>query len=69
MEIPWQQLSEDTLDAVLEEYATREGTEYGPQDYTLADKVAQLRLQLERGHIWLDFDPEKGSCDLRVREP
>lgn len=68
MEIPWQQLSEDTLNAVLEEYASREGTEYGAQEYSLQDKVAQLRMQLYQNRIWLDFDPETGSCDLRVRE-
>ena len=69
MEIPWQQLSEDALTAVLEEYASREGTEYGTHDYALADKVAQLRLQLANNRIWLDFDPDTGSCDLKVREP
>lgn len=68
MEIPWQQLSDEALTAVLEEYASREGTEYGAHDYSLADKVAQLRLQLARNRIWLDFDPDTGSCDLKVRE-
>lgn len=68
MEIPWQQLSDDALTGILEEYASREGTEYGAQEYTLAEKVEQLRAQLRSGRIWLDFDPDTGTCDLRVRE-
>lgn len=67
MEIPWQRLPEETLTAVLEEYATREGTDYGMQDFTLAEKVAQIRLQLQRGEAIIDFDPDTETCHLLPR--
>jgi uncharacterized protein len=64
MLIPWDRLSSDVLDAVIEEYVTREGTDYGPHDYSLADKVAQVRLQLRRGEAVIDFDPDTQTCHL-----
>jgi hypothetical protein len=64
MKIPWQRLGADTLDSVIEEYVSREGTDYGNHDYSLADKVAQVRLQLKRGEAWIDFDPETETCHL-----
>ena len=62
--IPWQSLSEESLDGVLEEFASREGTEYGDQEYSLPQKVAQLRRQLERGEAVIDFDPETQTVNL-----
>jgi uncharacterized protein YheU (UPF0270 family) len=67
MEIPWQRLSDDVLDSVIEEFVSREGTEYGAQDYTLAEKVAQVRLQLQRGEAVIDFDPDTETCHLMAR--
>lgn len=64
MNIPYESLSADTLDAILEEYASREGTEYGEQDYSLAQKILQLRQQLKKGEIGLTFDPNTESCTL-----
>jgi uncharacterized protein YheU (UPF0270 family) len=49
---------------VIEEYVSREGTDYGLHEYSMADKVAQVRLQLERGIAWIDFDPDTQTCHL-----
>jgi len=64
MQIPYKQLSSDTLSAILEEYASREGTEYGEVEYSLAQKVMMLRKQLERGEIGINFDTETETCSL-----
>lgn len=64
MQIPFEQLSADTLTAILEEYASREGTEYGEVDYSLAQKVAMLRKQLVRGDVGISFDTETETCSL-----
>jgi uncharacterized protein YheU (UPF0270 family) len=64
MQIPWERLSADVLDAVIEEYVSREGTDYGPDEYSMADKVAQVRLQLKRGIAWIDYDPDTQTCHL-----
>lgn len=64
MQIPWDRLSAEVLDAAIEEYVSREGTDYGPHEYSMADKVAQVRLQLRHGVAWIDFDPETQTCHL-----
>lgn len=64
MDIPYQQLSSDTLDAILEEFATREGTDYGDVMYTLAQKVSMLRQQLVRGDVGITFDAATETCSL-----
>ncbi len=69
MEIPWRKLSEEALVAVVEEFVSREGTEYGARDYSLAEKVAQVRTQLRSGKLAIDCDPNTGSCDIFVKRP
>ncbi len=65
MLIPHEQLSAETLTAILEEYASREGTEYGDVDYSLAEKVAMLREQLASGDIVVSFDTQTETCTLQ----
>lgn len=69
MEIPWRKLSEEALTAVIEEFVTREGTEYGAKEYSLAEKVAQVRAQLHGGKLGLGYDPESGTCQLFAKQP
>ena len=68
MEIPWQRLDPETLDNLVEEYVSREGTDYGHQDYSLADKVRQVKRQLREGSACLVFDAESQSCHILLRE-
>ena len=64
MEIPHNQLSEETLLAVIEEFISREGTDYGQRVYTFDEKVEMVRSQLISGEIKLFFDTETSSCNL-----
>lgn len=66
MKIPYQDLSTDVLKAVIEEFITREGTDYGDHEYSLAQKVEQVRSQLGRGEIYVSYDPESQSCQLNT---
>lgn len=68
VEIPWQQLSDEALTGVIEEFVSREGTEYGAEDVAFATKISQVRAQLERGGVLMFFDPDTGSCQLLTRE-
>lgn len=68
IEIPWRSLSTDALLGVLEEFVTREGTEYGEREVPLATKVAQIRRQLECGEVVVFFDDTTGGCQLLTRE-
>lgn len=64
MRIPWQELSEEALRGVIEDYVSREGTDYGDREYSLADKRQQVLRQLERGEVVISFDAESETCSL-----
>jgi len=66
MNIPFQELEAETLTAIIEEFISREGTDYGVHEITLEQKVQQVMNQLRRGEITVTFDPESQSCDLQV---
>lgn len=64
VEIPHAALSQDVLDGVIEEFVTREGTDYGHAEHGLEQKKAAVLGQLERGQAVLVFDPESQSCNI-----
>ena len=64
VELDPDQLSPGALRGLVEEYVTREGTDYGEGDWSLKDKVAQVFLQLERGEARIVFDLELGSASI-----
>jgi uncharacterized protein len=66
VEVPAAQLAPDTLRALIESFVLREGTDYGPQEVSLASKVAQVMGQLQRGEARIVFDPASESVDIRV---
>lgn len=67
MEIPVDSLEPETLRRVVEEYVTREGTDYGVHEGPLAQKVDQVIRQLKKGEALLLFDPESESCHIVSR--
>lgn len=64
VEIPLESLSPEALRGVVEEFITREGTDYGHAEQTLEGKVADVMLQLERGEAKIAYDPELQSVTL-----
>ncbi|SIR05461.1 YheU family protein [Marinobacterium stanieri] len=64
MIIPWQEVSAETLDNLIQEFVSRDGTDYGEQEYSLADKVSQVRQALERGEAVLIFSEHTGLCNI-----
>ena len=65
--VPWHALSVDALQGIVEEFVTREGTEYGAMDVPLATKVDDVRSQIERGEVLIFFDEASSSCHLVPR--
>lgn len=58
MIIPWQDLEAETLDNLLEGFVLREGTDYGEQERSLAQKVEDVRRQLKSGEavlVWSEL--------------
>ena len=68
MIIPHHQLDRETLQNLLEEYATRDGTDYGEREVSLDDKVASLRRQLESKDIVIWFEPGEETVNLILAE-
>ena len=44
----------------------REGTDYGEREYSLEQKVAHVRAQLERGLARILFDSETNTVTLEL---
>ena len=68
MIVPHTQLDPATLQNLLEEYATRDGTDYGEREVSLADKVTSLRRQLQSGDVVIWFEPGEESVNLVLAE-
>lgn len=51
MIIPWQQLDSETLKNIMESFVLREGTDYGVEELSLAEKVADIERQLKSGEV------------------
>jgi uncharacterized protein YheU (UPF0270 family) len=68
VEVPPQRLEASVLDALLQEFASRDGTDYGERELSLAQKVAQLRRQLDRGELLLLYEVETEHWDLLPQE-
>ncbi len=64
IDIPYQKIPEETLTRFLEEFVTREGTNYGEQEFTLADLVSQAKNQLETRKAIIQYDDESQSCEI-----
>jgi len=66
--VPASALQPQTLEALIEEFVTRDGTDYGISEVSTATKVAQVRRRLERGEAVIVWDEEGESCQIVARE-
>lgn len=62
--IPYQQLSTEALNGVIEEYITREGTDYGLIEKAVDTQIAAAKKQLEDGKVLIVFDPVSERCQM-----
>lgn len=67
MIIPHQQISPDALRGLIEDYITRDGTDYGEHEIPLNQKVQQVQRQLECGDVVVVFDVTSESVSLLTR--
>jgi len=65
MMIPHRMLSPEALRGVIEAFVTREGTNYGVQDVSLATKVLQVQQHLDAGTAVLVYDEDTESCTIQ----
>jgi len=62
--LPIESLDPFTLQRIIEEFVTREGTDYGVQYASLNEKVADVEKLLRHGKARIYFDPESESCTI-----
>ncbi len=65
--VPHTELSPEALRGVIESFILREGTDYGEREFSLEEKLAQVRGQLERGEARIVFDPNTETIDIMTR--
>jgi uncharacterized protein YheU (UPF0270 family) len=62
--VPPGRLQPGTLQALLEEFVSRDGTDYGWREQSLEAKVSQLRNSLDSGALTLLYDGDGEHWDL-----
>ncbi len=62
--IPYSPLSDHALNGVIQEFVTRDGTDYGEHESSLGAKTAQVLNQLKSGKAVIVFDPESQTCTI-----
>ena len=67
MIVPYNQISPDALQGLIEEYITRDGTDYGEHEFSLAQKVKQVHQQIVKGDVVVVFDAATESVSLLTR--
>lgn len=68
IEIPASSLSSEALRSLVEEFVTRDGTDYGTREKEVEDKVRDITRQLERGEARIIFDRETGTANIVTAE-
>ncbi len=68
MLIPWQDIESETLNNLIEHFVLREGTDYGQDEVSLADKVAAVQRQLQRGEAVIVFSELHETINIMPRQ-
>jgi uncharacterized protein YheU (UPF0270 family) len=68
MIIPHRQLSPEALQGIIEDFATRDGTDYGEVETSLEMKVDHVKRQLDKGKYFILYDGELQTTVLVSRD-
>jgi uncharacterized protein YheU (UPF0270 family) len=67
VEVPMSALSPAALRGLVEEFVSRDGTDYGRIERTLEEKVGDVMRQLQRGEARILFDPDARTTQIVPR--
>jgi uncharacterized protein len=62
--IPVNKLSSEALQGVIEEFISRNGTDYGERESSLETNVRQVKHKLEKGLAVIVFDDETETTNI-----
>ena len=68
VKIPYDQLSQEALKGVIEEFVTRNGTDYGETQIPLETKIAQVLKQLESKDAFIVFDHQSETSTILQKD-
>jgi len=64
LKIAYDQLSPEALHGVIEEFVTRDGTDYGEVEVPLETKISQVLDQIKSGKAVIVFDHGSETCNI-----
>jgi uncharacterized protein YheU (UPF0270 family) len=67
MIIPYETISAETLQSLVESFALREGTDYGEVEFSLQEKVDAIIVQLAEGEVVIEYSEEHESVNIIQR--
>ena len=62
--VPYEQLEPETLNNLIEEFVTRDGTDYGAVEVSLETKIARILSQLKSKKVVIVFDHDTETCTI-----
>lgn len=65
MIVPWQEIPEETLRNLVEHFVLREGTDYGEQEASFEDKVAQVYSLLKNREAVVVYSELHETVDIK----
>lgn len=68
MIVPWQDLSAEALQGLVEEYVSRDGTDYGEREVPLHERVEDVKRLLAAGHAVIWYDEATETVSIFSRE-
>ncbi|MFN3202414.1 MAG: YheU family protein [Bradymonadia bacterium] len=66
--VPWDSLPTETLNRLVEEFVTRDGTDYGEHEVDTETKVVQVLGQLRKGDVVITFDSDLGTANIVLKK-
>lgn len=64
MIVPANMLSDGALRGMIEEFVTRDGTDYGEQEVSLEERVEEVREQILTGKALIMFDSKTETTTI-----
>jgi uncharacterized protein YheU (UPF0270 family) len=58
MVIPYAELSDHALRALIENFVTRDGSDYGQEEMAMTEKAARLLELLKSGNLLINYGPD-----------
>ena len=66
--IPYEKLSMEALEGLIEEFVTRDGTDTGYEKKSLVNDVAMVKRQLKRGDAVIVYDNSTKTSNIVPRD-